>query len=49
MIFDKGLLKMQKKLTEIISNANLGYDFQMMADNLDKELCQFERFSWLQL
>ena len=36
MIFDKGLLKMQKKLTEIISNANLGYDFQMMADNLTR-------------
>ena len=36
MIFDKGLLKMQKKLTEIISNANLGYDFQMMADDLTR-------------
>ena len=36
MIFDKGLLKMQKKLTEIISNANLEYDFQMMADDLTR-------------
>ena len=36
MIFDQGLLKMQKKLTEIVSNANLGYDFQLMADSLTK-------------
>ena len=38
MIFDQGLLKMQKKMVEIISNANLGYDYQMMADNLTKSL-----------
>ena len=36
MIFDQGLLKMQKKLAEIVSNANLGYDFQLMADSLTK-------------
>ena len=38
MIFDQGLLKMQKKMVEIISNANLGYDYQMMTDNLTKVL-----------
>jgi hypothetical protein len=36
MIFDKGLLKMQKKMDEIISNYNLEYDFQMMTDNLTR-------------
>ncbi len=36
MIFDKGLLKMQKKMVEIISNYNLEYDFQMMTDNLTR-------------
>ena len=36
MIFDQGLLKMQKKLVEIVSSANLGNDFQMMTDNLTR-------------
>ena len=36
LIFDKGLLKMQKKLMEIISSTNIGYDYQMMADNLTR-------------
>lgn len=36
MIFDKGLLKMQKKMVEIISNYNLEYDFQTMTDNLTR-------------
>ena len=38
MIFDKGLLKMLKKLTEIVSSTNIGYDYQMMADNLTRSL-----------
>ena len=29
---------MQKKLMEIVSSTNIGYDYQMMADNLTRSL-----------
>ena len=36
LIFDQGLLKMQKKLTEMMNSSQFGFDYQMLADSLTR-------------